>query len=265
MARPSQDILDRLRHLTQAPLPQAHVPYSGRPASAVLLLADGAWVPGVRVESATFSLMLPPLLNAVTTAIAVGRTDIVAAVLSRPATVADAAYLEELPHARLPRIADDAFAVEGALPDVADRLAPFLSAPTPETPADGVALARQVAERAFVPASQFPVGCVLKTVQGRLLPGVNVEHPDWSRILCAERAALGTMCSYGLSPGDALYLTCLHDDAGTPCGACRQWLVERAPSTTLWMDRAAIPPERATPDDLLPGAFSGAALPQPTW
>jgi homotetrameric cytidine deaminase len=265
MARPRQDLIDALRDRTQAALSQAHVPYSGRPQAATVLLSDGAWVPGVRVESATFSLMLPPLLNAVTTAVAVGRTDVVAAVLSHSLDVADAAYLRALPHATLSRIAEDAFAVDTSLPALGDRLDPGLDVPLPETPSDGIALAREVARRAFVPESQFPVGCVLQTAEDDLVPGVNVEHPDWARILCAERSALGTMCSYALNPGAAMYLTCLHDDAGTPCGACRQWLVERAPATTLWMDRAAIPPERATPDDLLPGAFSGAALPQPTW
>jgi len=265
MARRREDIIATLRRQAQAALAQAEVPYSGQPSAAAVLLADGTWVPGVRVESATFSLLLPPLLNAVTTTIAAGRTDMVAAVLSRPADPADAAYLEALPHAPLSRIAEDAFAVDGSLPEVGSRLDPYLAVPIPATTAEGIERARHVAERAFVPESQFPVGCVLQTARGMLLPGVNVEHPDWARILCAERNALGTMRSYGHSAGDALYLTCLHDDAGTPCGACRQWLVEQAPTTTLWMDRAAAPPEQAVPDDLLPGAFSGAALPRPVW
>lgn len=263
MDRRREDILATLRRHAQAALAEAHVPYSGRPAAAAVLLTDGTWVPGVRVESATFSLLLPPLLNAMTTAIAAARTDVVAAVLSRPAVPADEAYLEALPHATLNRIAEDAFAVDAPLPEVEHRLNPYLSVPIPATTDEGIEQARRVAEHAFVPESQFPVGCVLQTAQGMLIPGVNVEHPDWARILCAERNALGTMRSYGRTAGPHLYLTCLHDDTGTPCGACRQWLVEQAPTTTLWMDRAALPPERAVPDDLLPGAFSGAALPRP--
>ena len=54
-----------------------------------------------------------------------------------------------------------------------------------------------------MPASRFPVGGVL-AVAGRLVPAVNVEpHADparaeWTHVLCAERNALGTACSYGL-------------------------------------------------------------------
>ena len=261
----TQKVVKALREHALAHRAHARVPYSGRPVAAALLLADGTWVPGVRVESATFSLALPPLLNAVTTAIAAGRDDVVAAVLTRSAAPSDTAYLEALPHGPLYAIADDAFASDAPLPDVAGCLDPYLSVPLPSTTAEGIRLARQVAERAFVPASRFPVGCVLHTNDDRLVPGVNVEHPDWSRILCAERNALGTALSYGQSPGETMYLTCLRDDAGTPCGACRQWLVEHAPSAVLWMDRAAAPAERTTPEDLLPGAFRGAGLPRPAW
>jgi cytidine deaminase len=87
-----------------------------------------------------------------------------------------------------------------------------------------------------------------------------VEHPDWARILCAERNALGTVQSYALSEPEHLFLTCDEDPEGTPCGACRQLLVELAPDTTLWMDRHSEPPEQSTISALLPGSFRGHAL-----
>lgn len=262
-------VLSTLRDQAQQLTPRAHAPFSDTPTTAVLLLDDGSWIPGVRVESASYSLTLPALLNAYTTAVAAGRADaVVAFVLSRPFRREEALYVEELAAGPYEAAADDAWlrggwTGDGALPSPEDLLSPTLEG-TVDASSDGIETARELAQEAHVPASGYAVGAVLDTPDG-LVPGVNVEHPDWARILCAERSALGTMCSYALNPGAAMYLTCLHDDAGTPCGACRQWLVERAPATTLWMDRAAIPPERATPDDLLPGAFSGAALPQPTW
>jgi homotetrameric cytidine deaminase len=250
-----------LRAHAQRAVGRAYAPYSGRPKAAVLLLSDGAWVPGVRVESATFSLVIPALLNAATTAVAVGRTDVVAAVLSRPAAPHHAAYLGALPFPMVPA-RPDAFVREGlpALPEPGTELPPFLDAPLPRDEAAGLDLARAVAKRAYVPFSDFPVGCVLETDDGRLIPGVNVEHPDWSRILCAERNALGTAVSYGVGGLRRLYLACPRDAHGTPCGACRQLLAEQASGLTLWLDRHTEAPERTTPATLLPAFFKGETL-----
>lgn len=251
-----------LRHRATEAASRARVPYSGRPEAAVLLLSDGCWVPGVRVESASFSLVIPALLNAFTTAVAAGRLDVVAVALSRALRAEDSAYLEAVPFGAFRRLEADLY-VRGdvdVLPDVGERLALFLDAPRPGSPEAGIALAREVARRAHVPESRFPVGCVLETTDGRLLPGVNVEHSDWSRILCAERNALGTAVSYDVASFRHGYLSCPSDPAGTPCGACRQLLVELAPAMPLWMDRGGAPPERVTSEALLPGSFAGARL-----
>ena len=259
------EMFDMLRSKARAAVARAHVPYSGQGAAAVLLLADGTWAPGVRVESASFSLVIPALVNAFTTVVAAGRQDVVAVALSRPFRAEDVAYVQSVSPGTFGQAAVDAFVRAGteALPALANRLDPFLDAPAPETTEAGIALARTVARRAHVPESAFPVGCVLVTQDGRLVPGVNVEHSDWSRILCAERNALGTALSWGLAPAQAVYLTCLKDPTGSPCGACRQLLAELAPEATVWMDRGPASPEAASPGRLLPGAFNGQALTRP--
>ncbi len=258
------ETLETLRAHARSAAARAHAPYSGRRQAAVLLLSDGAYVPGVRVESASFSLLIPALVNAFSTAVAAGRPDVVAVVYNHAFLPEDVAFLRATPQGTFVQHAADVF-VETAskLPAVRGRLVPFLDAPAPGSAEDGIALARDVAGRAHVPESQFPVGCVLVVEGGRLVPGVNVEHADWSRILCAERNALGTALTWGLRHPAALYLTCLKDPTGTPCGACRQLLAELAPEATLWMDRGDAPAEAATPERLLPGAFSGQALVKP--
>lgn len=252
--------LTALRAEARAAAERAYVPYSGRHKAAVLLLSDGTWVPGVRVENASFSLLIPALVNAFSTAVAAGRDDVVAVVGSHPLLSEAEAFLHALPTA-FDKIADDAFIATDreALPALGDRLDPFLPEAPPNDEAEGIALAQNIAARAHVPESDFPVGCVLVTKDG-LLPGVNVEHSDWTRILCAERNAVGTAVTWGAAPTSALYLTCLKDPKGSPCGACRQVLAELATGTTLWMDRGSASPEAATPEQLLPGAFTGAAL-----
>lgn len=262
---PPDTALSPLRERAQQLTDRAHVPFSEVPTAAVLLLDDGTWIPGVRVESAAYSLTLPALLNAYTTAVAAGRAEaVVAFVLSRPFRREEAVYVEELPHGAYTAYADDAWvrgpsAGDGALPAVDALLDPFLDDSVTDAPG-GIDVARRVATRAYVPASDFPVGAVLETGDGRLVPGVNVEHPDWARILCAERNALGTHQSYALGPPRHLFLTCEGDPEGTPCGACRQLLAELAPETILWMDRRSNAPERSTVPTLLPGSFRGQAL-----
>lgn len=254
--------LDTLRRHAHDAAGLAHVPYSNQPAGAAVLLSDGQWVPGVRVESASFSLVLPALVNAFSTAVAADRRDIVAVALDHDAWPWEQAVLTSTPAGAFHAAASDAYVADTrqALPQPTYRLMPFLEAPAPDTPAGGIALARQVAERAYVPASAFPVGCVLVTEEARLIPGVNVEHEDWARTLCAERNALGTAISYGAGATRALYLTCQRDPACTPCGACRQLLAELAPEARLFMDRGSQTPVRTRPTDLLPGFFTGDAL-----
>ena len=256
------ETFDRLRREAQGALACAYVPYSGHAAAAVLLLSDGSWVPGVRVESASFSLVLPALVNAFTTTMAIGRADVVAVAFSQPFRSEDTAYIQAVPTGPFRQAADDVFVSTGleALPEPGGRLDPFLPGPPPEAPEAGMALARTVAQRAYIPESAFPVGCVLLTEGGQVVPGVNVEHTDWSRVLCAERNALGTVRSWGLGEVQTLYLTCLKDTGCSPCGACRQLLAELAPNATVWMDRQNDPPEATSPAQLLPGAFQGQGL-----
>jgi len=229
--------------------------------AAIILLSDGAWIPGVRVESASYSLEIPAVLNALSTLVALGRRDVVALALSRPFRPDDVAYLESFPDLHLIVRADDLLAARGPLPEPRDHpMTPYLDEPAPTSSAEGFALARRIADRAHVPESDFPVACVVETTSGRLVPGVNVEHPTWSRILCAERNALGTLISYGIDDVARMYLTCTREPGCTPCGACRQLLAELTPEAELWMDSPAPEGRSARAADLLPSFFSGNAL-----
>ncbi len=242
------------RRHARALLPRAHVPYSGAPRAVVLVDAGGRWLPGVRVENASFSLTIGALRNALTTAVATGFGPPVAALATAPFTPEEALALEEAcPHLGLRGA--DLWQADAVLPAPAGVWSPFLDAPPPATPADGIALAARIAQRAVVPASDFRVGCVVALADGRLVPGVNVETRDWVQTLCAERNALSTLVSYGLGPAHDLFLACLACDC-SPCGACRQVITELAPEGRTWMGRSGTPVS-LTPEALLPDRFSG--------
>lgn len=237
---------------------RAHVPYSNEPRACVLVLSDGALIPGARVESASFSLTIPELINAFSTAAALGLHDVVAVVSSCDFRDEDTAFLAHTFAGSLDLIGAKIAVLPGAsLPNPGDFLQPFLTIDSGMPP---MVAARRLADRAVVPQSDFPVACGAVMPDGRAVPGVNVEHTDWSRIICAERNALGTLISYGLGLPDSIYLTCPRDHGCTPCGACRQLLAELAPSVSIVMDRGEAPPLRSTPADLLPHFFSGRSV-----
>ncbi|NNE46802.1 MAG: cytidine deaminase [Rhodothermales bacterium] len=244
--------------------------YSGDAQAATVLLSDGAWVPGVRVETASFSLAIDAAVNAISTSVAAGRYDIVAVALSHPATTAQASYLTQLGIVPLRQLNEQVFILrnDSPLPALTTELNPAIRIPESDSARIDFAridfaridAARRIAANAFIPESAFPVGCIAVLRDGTAIPGVNVENVDWNRIICAERNAVGTIASYGLAPASKLYLSCPLDPQGSPCGACRQVLAELAPGSTILMDRGPEPPHTTTPEALLPGSFTGTAL-----
>ncbi|MEM1271901.1 MAG: cytidine deaminase [Bacteroidota bacterium] len=248
-----------MRQLAASFEPRAYAPFSETPAAAVLLLSDGQYIPGVRVENVTFPLLIPAVLNAYTTAVALERTDIVALVTSRPVGVFEKLVLGGF---GLDLAERDAYtlAQPGALPEPTQPVSPFLGGPKAVSVDGGLRQADEIAHRAYVPNSDFPVGAILETAAGAI-PGVNVEHPEWLFGLCAERNALGTARSYGITEFNQMFLTCPKDPTGTPCGACRQVLVEHDPDLPIYIYRGDdLPPDLVRPSSLLPGAFDAAVL-----
>ncbi len=256
--------LHRLRELAYESAQPWAASYSGNAAGAAVLLSDGRWVRGTRVESATFPLTIPALQAAFVGAASMGRRDIVAAAQHGYMEPGAWAWLAVAVGATVRNESADLVSFQKDLPAPADELQVRHDAGPPADDFEGVALAREVAEHAHAPYSNYQVGCILlyegEDGQARLVPGVNVEHPDWTRGLCAERSAIAAALSSGRGQIRRAYLSCPTDPTGIPCGACRQLLAEHLPDAALVMDRGPEPPERSTARDLLPRFFSGESL-----
>ncbi|MAS36009.1 MAG: cytidine deaminase [Anaerolineaceae bacterium] len=90
-----------------------------------------------------------------------------------------------------------------------------------------VQAAIKAAQNAYVPYSNFPVGAALRTTDGTVYTGCNVENAAYPATICAERTALVKAVSEGDRTFDALAVTT--NSGGFPCGICRQMLYEFAP------------------------------------
>ncbi|MEX0817160.1 MAG: cytidine deaminase [Gaiellales bacterium] len=109
--------------------------------------------------------------------------------------------------------------------------------------------AKDAAARAYAPYSRFDVGAAVLLRDGRVLTGVNVENASYPLGMCAERCALARAVAEGAKPGDveALAVT------ASPCGGCRQWLLEFGVERVLFPKDGELTAWR--PDELLPASF----------
>ena len=92
--------------------------------------------------------------------------------------------------------------------------------------------AQVAAERAYAPYSKFKVGASLLLDNGVMIDGNNQENASYPCGCCAERTALNYANSlYPDAKVEAIAITALNggqlvDEPITPCGICRQALLE---------------------------------------
>lgn len=91
-----------------------------------------------------------------------------------------------------------------------------------------LAQARLARENAHAPYSGFRVGAALRTFDGRIFHGCNVENISYGLTICAERTAFFAAMAAGCKAGDFESIAVAGDTPGpiSPCGACRQVMIE---------------------------------------
>jgi cytidine deaminase len=110
--------------------------------------------------------------------------------------------------------------------------------------------AEEAARHAYAPYSEYLVGAVVRTTDGREFAGVNVENAAYPLGVCAEKTAISAAATAGYRPGDieAIGIT------ASPCGGCRQWLHEwRIPNVSYRRADGSI--AQGTAADLLPDSW----------
>lgn len=123
-----------------------------------------------------------------------------------------------------------------------------------------VEAAIEARERAYAPYSHFAVGAAVLTASGRVFPGCNVENAAYSVGICAERTALASAYAFGEREIVALAVVTDTAEPASPCGMCRQAILELAPSAAVVRANLRGDVSVTTPDALLPGGFTGETL-----
>lgn len=118
-------------------------------------------------------------------------------------------------------------------------------------------MALAAAQKAHAPYSQFPVGVALRTKDGRIYAGCNIENASYPEGWCAETTAISHMIMDGGDEIAEIAVLGLKADLCTPCGGCRQRLAEfGTPTTKVHLCNQQGVVETVTLGDLLPKSFS---------
>ncbi|EDX04196.1 cytidine deaminase [Drosophila simulans] len=98
---------------------------------------------------------------------------------------------------------------------------------------------------AYAPYSNFKVGAAFRAKCGRIYAGCNIENVAFTPGNCAERCALAKGISEGEKKYTAGAVVAYHPDGfTTPCGVCRQFILEFVQNDIPIYIAKAPPPEQ---------------------
>lgn len=131
-----------------------------------------------------------------------------------------------------------------------------------QAPRDLIDAALAARDKAYAPYSKFFVGAALRTAEGKVISGCNVENAAYPEGVCAEAGAISAMVLSGETRFDEIVVVGLGDIACTPCGGCRQkireftgpdatiFIINDAGETLLTLSREELIPHSFGPENL---------------
>lgn len=115
-----------------------------------------------------------------------------------------------------------------------------------------------VAAKAYAPYSGFRVGAAILLEDGTITTGCNVENASYRLTTCAEQSAIAAAVAlHGPTARiRAVVIVNLNRAASSPCGGCRQTILEFGSARTeVFFPAAEDSQVRCGITDLLPRAF----------
>lgn len=117
-----------------------------------------------------------------------------------------------------------------------------------------ISSAIEVRNMAYSPYSKYKVGAALLAKSGKIYVGANFENSSFGAGVCAERVALGSALSKGERDFTAICV-CGNNANITPCGICRQALIEFNDIEIICCDENGSTVEYML-SEMLPNSFS---------
>jgi cytidine deaminase len=123
-----------------------------------------------------------------------------------------------------------------------------------------IELAYHARESAYAPYSGFRVGAALLAKSGKIYLGCNIENAAYGPSNCAERTAFFKAVSEGERTFDAIGIVGgkgeeRGDQMCSPCGVCRQVMMEFAPQMEVICINKAGDAKKFALKELLPYGF----------
>ena len=95
-------------------------------------------------------------------------------------------------------------------------------------------VAREASAHAYAPYSRFQVGAAIRTKQGAIFRGCNVENASYGLTCCAERSAIfAAVAAEGSEMRVREVAVYVSAATASPCGACRQVIAEFGPAARV--------------------------------
>ena len=119
-----------------------------------------------------------------------------------------------------------------------------------------------VRENAHAPYSKFKVGAAVRSANGKVFVGCNVENSVYPEGTCAEAGAIAAMIAAGENKIEEVCVVAESPVPIAPCGGCRQKIAEfSSPDVQVVLADLKGETKRITIGELLPHAFSNSHLP----
>ncbi len=118
--------------------------------------------------------------------------------------------------------------------------------------------------QSVAPFSKFLVGAAVRTEDGKVYTGCNVESASYGLTVCAERVAIWKALSEGEREFTELAVVADTDSLTPPCGTCRQIIWEFCKEATIVLANIRGENETVSIKELLPRAFDARFLTEAT-
>lgn len=223
----------------------AYTPYSKKNSVAIVRSASGSYFPGCRIENIAYPLSITAIQNALFCCISEGESPEEAWTTDQNDPIIS--YWEQELEVSIQQLKRS---------NLSDIVFPDIRLRKKVDPQKKLV---HLLDQAVVGESDFPVAALLETADG-FYSGVNIECSAWSMGLCAERVAISKALSYGHNEFRALHIHTRDGEFSSPCGACRQVIIEHMPDKQIHLHHADHSTSIHFSMDLLPHSFRSSSL-----